>query len=125
MTIEIPGENEVRLRDFASPDLRVEGVETGLAFGPIEMFAASLGLCTASVLIGYGETLEVPSDRLEIHLRWSVPQHPNRVDDIHMEIRWPGLPDSHRAAARRAAAQCTIHHTLERPTQIETVVLPP
>ena len=124
MVIELDGEDALTVRDLDTPGMDVRARDGGHAhFGPIPMFAASLALCTASVLLDYGETIGASTEGLEIGIRWAVLQHPNRVDDLRMEIRWPGVPESRREAARRAAEQCTIHHTLERPTAVQTVLV--
>ena len=39
-----------------------------------------------------------------------------------MDIVWPGMPEQRLAAAKRAAASCTIRRTLEHPPIVTTAV---
>ncbi len=126
MRIVMHSEFALSVSDFHSPDFDVDTEEHAHAhFSALQMFATSLALCTASVLIGYGEQIGSETHALSIRVRWEVDEKPRRIRHIDMEIAWPGLPQSRVAAAQRAASHCTIHNTLHHPTHVETRVTAP
>jgi uncharacterized OsmC-like protein len=92
------------------------------ALSPFHLLAASLATCTYSVLHGYAEAAGLALDGLAIDVAWELGDEPYRVTDMEMELDWPELPASRREAARRAAARCTIHHTLEHGSSVRTRV---
>lgn len=92
---------------------------------PFHLLAASLATCTYSVLVGYAEHARLPTDGLAIDVSWELDGDPFRVTRMEMAIEWPGLPESRHAAAVRAASHCTIHHTLQEGSAVETKVLRP
>lgn len=105
----------------AGDHLHVEGDAGGEGFGPLQMLAASLALCTASVLSAYAENVaRVGTTKLSVRVRWSYDD--SRVARMQMAITWPELPEERVVPARRAAASCTVHRTLEHPPEIETTV---
>ncbi len=122
---------EIHLRTDESIRLTTAG--EGFAFepgeaatlSPFHLLAASLATCTHAVLHSYGETAGIPLDGLAIDVLWELGGNPYRVTRLEMEVDWPGLPPARREAARRAAAQCTVHHTLEAGSQVETRVKEP
>ena len=126
MRILLHSEFDLTVSDFHSPDFDV-GVDghAHVHFSALQMFATSLALCTASVLIGYGEQIEAETHGLSVRVRWELDEKPRRIRHIDMDIAWPGLPESRVAAAQRAAAHCTIHNTLHHPTHIDTRVTAP
>ncbi len=114
---------EVELSEFADRHLHIEDDAGGEGYGPLQMFAASLALCTASALISYNDNvLGVGVDLLTLRVRWDYAERPKRVGAVQMEIDWPGLPDNRVRAAERAAKSCTVHHTLEQPPRMLTRV---
>lgn len=119
MEIVVEGDTELLVANAGSGlSIREEGGH----FGPLPMFAASLGTCTLSVLLSWAENAGLGTDGLEIRVTWSYAEDPYRVGTMDQEIRWPGLPEGRRAAARRVADQCTVHHTLEHPPDTSTSV---
>lgn len=113
-------------------ELTVGGGDGGLTvreegegrFGPLPMFAASLGACTYSVLLSWADNAGLDPAGLEVIVRWTYAEDPYRVGSIEQELRWPGLPEERETAARRVADQCTVHHTLEHPPEMTTRVSP-
>lgn len=105
----------------AGDHLHVEGDAGGEGFGPLQMLAASLALCTASVLSAYAENVvRVGTASLSVRVRWSYDD--GRVAGMQMAITWPELPEDRVEPARRAATTCTVHRTLEHPTGVVTTV---
>ena len=123
MRIVMHSELELTLSHLHEPGMDISTDEhVHVHFSALQMFATSLALCTGSVLVGYGEQIDAPTDELAVRIRWSVAEKPRRISEIHMEIRWPGLPHSRLGAAQRAAAHCTLHNTLHQATPVHTVV---
>ncbi len=124
MKILMTGESDLVLSHFEEPTFDVE-VESGVEvpFSAMQMFATSLGHCTASVMASYGERFDVGIEDLSVRVSWSDTEEPYRIDAISMTLDWPSLPESRIEAARRAAKQCTIHNTLHHPPEIETRVV--
>lgn len=123
MHIRMHGASELTLTSFDEPGFEVEHDEgVDAHYSALQMFATSLGLCTASVVGTYGERFDTAADDLAIRVEWSYADNPYRVDDIEMTIDWPSLPESRREAVRRAAEQCTIHNTLHDPPEVVTRV---
>ena len=105
---------------FESADDAGDGADVGLS--PFHLLAASLATCTYSVLHSWAHHAGLPMEGLAIGVSWELGGEPVRVSDVRMELDWPGLPPARAEAARRAAAQCTVHHTLEHGSRVETRV---
>jgi uncharacterized OsmC-like protein len=99
-----------------------EGLEVhGGHLGPMPMFAASLALCTASVITTYVETAHLDLEGLRIQVRWDYADNPYRMDPIEMSLHVPeSFPAERRKALLRAAETCTIHNTLTHPPRLTT-----
>lgn len=122
MHIHIHSEEDLSIQDFLSPEMTVDAHDPEAAFSALQMLATSMALCTFSVLYAYGETIGVDPAPIHIRVRWSYAPEGTRIDEIAMDIDWPGLPDSRKAAAQRAATSCTVHRTLEHPPVVHTRV---
>lgn len=116
------GENNLEFRDFEEPDLQVDARDPEAHFSALQMFATSLAVCTYSVLAAYAEQIEASTEDLAIRLGWDYAEGPFRIGAIDMNINWPQLPENRLKAAQRAAAQCTLHNTLEHPPPVNTEV---
>ncbi len=114
------GSEDIELRALSEPGLEVENRDPEAHYGAVQMFAVSLAMCTGAVLLSYAEQAEAGVDTLAIRVRWQYAEKPFRIGAIDMAIRWPELPASRLEAARRAAAECTLHHTLEQPPRLTT-----
>ena len=123
MDLVLHGPTELEVAKLDEPGLALVGDAGGEGFGPLQMLAASLALCTASVLHVYAhEVAKAAITELSIRVLWSYAERPYRVGRIEMVIRWPALPEDRRAAAARAAASCTVHRTFEHPPELITRV---
>jgi uncharacterized OsmC-like protein len=120
MEIHLRTEDSIRLTDV-EPAFVIEP-DAGQTLSPFHLLGASLAVCTYSVLHSYGEHAGIPLDGLAIDVAWEFGGDPFRVTAIDMGLNWPGLPSGRREAARRAAAQCTIHHTLAHDVDVVTRV---
>lgn len=122
MRILMHSEEDLSIQDFLAPEMTVESHDPEAAFSALQMFATSMALCTFSVLFSYAETIGVDPEPIAIRMRWSYAPNESRIDEIAMDIDWPGLPASRKTAAQRAAASCTVHRTLEHPPVVHTRV---
>jgi len=123
MRITLHGPQDLTLSAVSEEGLQVSAEHEDAHFSAMEMFNTSLALCTASVLMSYAEHAGVGLEGMTLRMRWEYRDDPYRIGHIGMDIRWPGLPENRHKAARRAAEQCTLHHTLEVPPEVETRVL--
>jgi uncharacterized OsmC-like protein len=86
------------------------------------MLGGSLASCTFTVLASWAGNAKLDFTDLVIEVAWTFAEQPHRVGTMSIELRWPSLPANRREAARRAANLCTVHHTLEHPPALTTVM---
>jgi uncharacterized OsmC-like protein len=115
-------ETEERLRLTGDGESVAFEANEATTLSPFHLLAASLATCTYSVLYSWAEHASLPLDGIEIVVAWRLGGDPVRVSEMRMELAWPDLPASRREAARRAAAFCTVHRTLELGSHVETTV---
>lgn len=120
MEIHLRTDDSIRLT-ATRPELSFEPGEAGSP-SPFHLLAASLASCTYAVLHSYGEHARIPMDGLAIDVAWELGGNPFRVTRVAMTLEWPALPPDRKEAARRAAAQCTIHHTLQHGSDVDSRV---
>jgi uncharacterized OsmC-like protein len=117
MILTILDEQHVRLQTDDEGGLAVEGNP----FGPLQMLATSLALCTASVIQAYGETARLDLQTFAVDVRWEYADDPYRVGQFWMTLHLPDtLPAARHRAVLRAAETCTVHATLRHSPTIET-----
>ena len=116
--MRITVEDETRVVVTSSPELDVRE-PADAHFGPLQMLAASLGGCILAVLHSWGDAVGEDPGGISVAVEWSYVDDPYRVDRFRTRIRWPGLGEDRHARARRVAGTCTVHHTLERPPEME------
>ena len=122
MKVVMHRSEDIELIEFDEPGLNIEQHDPEAHYSAMQMFATAMGLCTYSVLAGYAEQSNTPTEKLRVRMRWSYAEHPYRIGQIDMNIHWPELPPAKREAAQRAATKCTIHNTLEHPPEVATRV---
>lgn len=123
MQILLQAPTELEVSGIDQPGLHIHGDAGGEGFGPLQMFAASLALCTASVLAYHAEEVaKIGVADLSVGIRWRYGERPYRVDRIETVVRWPSLPARRRGSIERAVAACTVHRTLEHPPELSTRV---
>ena len=120
MQLHILTDEHIRLDTAGGGDgLTVEGEN----FGPLQMLAASLALCTVSVIHSYAETANLDLEGLAVELRWEYAEEPYRVGRYDMTLHLPeSLPTARHRPILRAAETCTVHHTLQHPPTIATAI---
>ncbi|HEV2125312.1 MAG TPA: OsmC family protein [Chloroflexota bacterium] len=118
MQLHILAHQHIRLKTAG------DGLEViGESFGPLEMLATSLALCTASVVSTYAETAHLDLTGLEVEVRWEYVDQPYRVGAYTMTLHLPAtVPEARRRPIMRAAETCTVHNTLVHPPRITTEV---
>ncbi len=116
MLLHIVSDDHIRLEVDGGDGLEVHGEH----FGPVQMLAASLALCTASVMHDYAATAHLHLHQFAIEVQWTYANHPYRVSNIAMRLEvGPDVPPSRQKALLRAAEQCTVHNTLTHGSHID------
>ncbi len=124
MVVHLHGATDLELTDIEEPGFRVHGDAGGEGFGALQMFAASLVLCTAAVLDDYARgVLKTDLRNLSLRVRWEYFEDPYRVGRMEITVGWPDVPESRVEAVARAVGVCTIHRTLEHPPELRTTVV--
>lgn len=121
MKLTLLAEDRVRYELTTGP-LTVDAPTADTDFSPFHMLGGSLASCTFSVLASWAEHAKLDFSDLAIEVAWEFAEQPHRVGAMTLELHWPSLPPQRREAARRAAGLCTVHHTLEHPPALTTVV---
>jgi putative redox protein len=115
MQLHILNDQQVRLVADTSDGLDIQGAP----FGPLQMLATSLALCTAAVIHDYAVTAQIKLDQFAVDVQWEYADHPYRVGRIEMTLLVaPDVPPSRHRALLRAAEQCTVHNTLSHSPSI-------
>lgn len=117
MRITLLSDERIRLTDAAGP-MTIEAESAEMSYSPFHMLASGLAVCIFSVLHSWASHAKLPAEALAIEVGWSFAEQPHRVGALDVRIDWPGLPESRRRAAERAAHLCPIHTTLTHPPQI-------
>lgn len=92
-------------------------------FGPLQMLATSLALCTASVVHAYAETAQLDLNGLAVEVAWEFSDDPHRVGAYDLTLHVPAtIPPARHRALIRAADTCTVHNTLQHSPQMTTQV---
>ncbi len=93
-------------------------------FAPVELLAGSLGACIAMMVQGYCETHGYTGGDVAVNLTVELADDPKRIGAIVADVELPpGVPEDRRAAVRRVAEQCVIHHTLTHPPRLDIDIL--
>jgi uncharacterized OsmC-like protein len=119
--ITLLSDEAIRLDATPGP-LTIEAPSVEQSYSPFHMLASSLAVCTHSVLHSWASHAKLPADDLAVEVRWTFAERPHRVGSMDVTLEWPGLPESRREAARRAAKLCTVHATLSTPPTLTTSV---
>lgn len=123
MQLTVRDEQHIYLDTAAGgDDFAVEGG----GFGPLQMLASSLALCTASVIHSYAETAHLDVFGLAVEVRWEYVEDPHRVGRFDITLHLPkSMPAVRHRAIIRAADTCAVHQTLHHSpafaTRIETL----
>ena len=112
MKITLLTEESIRLDGLGGP-LTIEAESVEQSYSPFHMLASSLAMCTHSVLMSWATNAHIHADDLAIEVSWSFAEKPHRVGDMKVAFDWPALPKERLETAKRVAALCTVHATLQ------------
>jgi uncharacterized OsmC-like protein len=119
--ITLLSDDRIRYEPTSGP-LTVEAPDAATQYSPFHMLGSSLAACTFSVLQAWASRAGIATDDLVLEASWRFADKPHRVEQLGLEIVWPSLPASRLEAAKRAAALCTVHVTLEHPPTLPVIV---
>ena len=114
MKITLTSEESIRLEQTPGP-MTIEAASADQQYSPFHMLASSLAFCTFSILHSWAENKDLSPDALSVDVAWQFAEKPHRVGSMQITFAWPGLPADRLAQAKRVAALCTVHKTLEHP----------
>lgn len=117
MKITLLTDHSLRLEPTPGP-MTIDAPSDDQQYSPFHMLASGLAYCTFSILHSWAENKSMPTDGLAIDVDWQFAEKPHRVGAMQVTFSWPSLPADRIEAAKRVAALCTIHKTLEHPPAI-------
>lgn len=117
MKITLVSDDSLRLEATPGP-MTVEAQSADQQYSPFHMLASGLAFCTYSILHSWAENKSLSPDGLTVDVGWQFAEKPHRVGAMQVSFAWPGLPADRVEAAKRVAALCTVHKTLEHPPTI-------
>ena len=117
MKITLVSDDSLRLEATPGP-MTIEAQSADQQYSPFHMLASGLAYCTYSILHSWAENKSLSPDGLTVDVAWQFAEKPHRVGAMQVSFSWPGLPADRLEAAKRVAALCTVHKTLEHPPTI-------
>lgn len=117
MKITLLSDESLRL-DGPGGSLTIEAESHDQSYSPFHMLASGLAVCTHSVLMSWATNARIRADDLAIEISWSFAEKPHRVGDMKVTFEWADLPKERVETAKRVAALCTVHATLQHPPTI-------
>lgn len=117
MKITLVSDDSLRLEATPGP-MTIEAQSADQQYSPFHMLASGLAYCTYSILHSWAENKSLSPDGLTVDVAWQFAEKPHRVGAMQVSFAWPGLPADRLEAAKRVAALCTVHKTLEHPPTI-------
>jgi putative redox protein len=91
---------------------------------PLELVPAALGSCVALFVQQFLETRKLDATGLTVQVFAAPESNPHRIGRFEIAIFIPkGIPAEYRDAVVRAAASCTVHHTLAHQPEIAIELL--
>jgi uncharacterized OsmC-like protein len=108
--------------ELTTGPMTVDAPTADTTFSPFHMLGGSLAACTFTVIASWAANAKLDVADLVIEVSWEFAEQPHRVGAMSIDLHWPSLPPQRREAARRAANLCTVHHTLQHPPTLTTVV---
>jgi putative redox protein len=123
MTFTFPG--GARVEGQAGPYTIATDQPPGVtAPTPFTLFLASIGACAAYYVQVFCRQRGIPVDDIRV-MQHNEPGPTGRIERIDLSVELPaGFPERYRAAAVRAAEQCTVKKHLEHPPAITIAPAP-
>ncbi|HEY0672145.1 MAG TPA: OsmC family protein [Longimicrobiales bacterium] len=119
MKIVLQGEDAILL-SATEGMLTIEAESPEQSYSPFHMLGSALAYCTFSVLYSWASNSDHDVSDLQVRVSWEFADNPHRVGSMRMELQWPSLPATRKAAAERAAQLCAVHATLSHTVPITT-----
>ena len=117
MKITLLSDDSLRLEADHGP-MSIDAPTADQQYSPFHMLASGLAFCTYSILHSWAENKSLSPDGLTVDVAWQFAEKPHRVGAMQVTFSWPALPADRVEAAKRVAALCTVHKTLEHPPTI-------
>jgi uncharacterized OsmC-like protein len=117
MRITLLSDNAVRVEPIGSA-ITIESPSPEQEYSAFHMLAGSLAYCSLSVMYMWAEQAGLQTSDLVVDVAWTFTDNPHRVGAFDLRFAWPSLPAERLEAAKRAAATCAVHATLEYPPRI-------
>ncbi len=121
MKLTLLADDRVRY-ELTTSAMTVDAPTADTQFSPYHMLAGGLAACTHSTIASWAERAKLSVADLAVEVSWTFAEEPHRVGAMTVELEWPSLPPARREAARRAADLCPVHHTLQTPVAMTTVL---
>jgi putative redox protein len=128
MTVTFPGGKRVdaSYNGFEiETDQAVDSGGDGSAPEPFVYFLASLATCAGIYILGFCQKRGISHEGVRLVQSWERDEKSRRLTTIRINIEVPpGFPEKYHKALVRAAAQCSVKKTLEKPPEfvVETVI---
>ncbi len=120
------------MRMILEGELKIRLVMTGqgfeitsgdIALSPYHLLAGSLASCVVLLIEPWSENVGIDIAPVIIAVAWEhVGEGDNRVKQMDVQLRWPGLTDTRKKVVQRLAEACPIHATLVSGTVITNSV---
>jgi len=111
---------DARYKDFTfKTDQPVREGGENSAPAPFDLFLASLATCAGYFVAAFCQERKIALDGMSIVMTWTRSPESKLIDRILIEINLPpDFPEKYRAAAVKAASQCTVKAHLAKPPEI-------
>jgi len=96
----------------------------GSAPEPLDLFFASIGVCTASAILGFCRTREIDTEEIRVTVSLLFDESGKLVKKMRHHVHLPEtFPAKYVKAIVRAADTCSVKRYLADPPEIETVAV--
>jgi putative redox protein len=123
--ITFPGNTKVdaHFREFTvHSDQQLTGGGNNTAPSPLEIFLASIGMCTGFYVISFCQSRSIPTGNLSLTQTVVRNDETRIVEKIMIDINLPpDFPDKYKTAIIKAAQSCSVKKFLDAPPEIQIV----
>ena len=92
---------------------------------PADLLTAALGGCMGMHMAMYCQTAGIPKEGMEISLVYNIVEEEGhrRISVVTGDVSLPQDPGARKAALLRAAKNCIVRNTLEKPPEIDLEIM--
>jgi uncharacterized OsmC-like protein len=109
----------IRKHQFTS-DMSLEDGGQDAGPSPTELVVGAFGACVGMVVARYCETIQCPTEGLEVYLTYQLADQPKRIEAIVVDLELPpSFPEDRLDAVQKVIQACPIHGTLFNPPRID------